>query len=147
NSFVEPYALDEHSREFATYYHTSQPVSRLDLIWFSEMLLSSYFYVETWFPSNFLLNTNPGFILDHCDIASYFSCNLFIGDLPIHHVKQKKAWHSFYDVKNATDSQWISFSDYVSSHLLPSHNEIIYDVNSVSFPFNKQVINRHWFNF
>src|SRR5262245_42661622 len=103
--FVDQHPRNASDQEFATFYSQDLPTSRIDLIWFSGDIFDKAFcFDRVWqLPSSLMVDGPSSLMkLDHRCVISYFAKSLFVSDLPLHRVKQKQEWRSFYDVKNAT---------------------------------------------
>jgi len=81
--------------------------------------------------------------LDHRCVITYFTKALFIGELPVHTIKQKKLSRIIYDIPATTPAHWTRFQRQVSVDLpikdrdtnIPSDSQI---------PFARCVLNAKW---
>src|SRR5437660_4744837 len=116
NDFIDQHSLDSDSLAYALHYVNNRPISRIDQIWFSDDLLSSeYCFDRVWSLSCTEYDTNSIFNLDHRCIIVYFTKALFIGDLPLHRIKQKKEWRSIYDISSTTQDHCNYFKQHITS--------------------------------
>ena len=145
NSFDDRHPRDVNDREFATFYNSQRvPTSRVDQIWTSNNLANlGYYFDRVWQLPFTRLNSIQGHDLDHRCIIVYFTKHLLLGELPLHRVKQKGEWRSFFDVKNTSSEEWNNFSDSISN-ILPIRDNMI-DIPPLSpFPYEKKLLNRKW---
>src|SRR5688572_18985493 len=89
-NYIDQSPKDEHGKEFATYYASNTPTSRVDLIWYpDEMIQSTFCFDQIWHLPCAQLSSDPTANLDHRCIIVYFSKHLLLGHLPKHRIKQK----------------------------------------------------------
>jgi hypothetical protein len=144
NNYLEQSAKNEANLEFASHYVGTTPTSRIDLIWYPEEFLSNeHCFDRTWQLPFTMLSSDNSHNLDHMCVTVFFTKSLLIGDLPVHRMKQKKEWRSFYDVKNATKEQWSSFKEHLDEHLLTNEHSTEYNI-AKSNTFNQSIFNRRW---
>jgi len=145
-SYTEHSPTSEAGNKYATFYKPdNSPCSRVDHVWTPANLIQAFFFSEVWLPPSFHLSTDTTYILDHRCIINYFYKTLFIGHLPIHRIKQKKAWRTYYDVKAATPADWKDFQDIISANLKTSNSfsyDEIDDPTPVTLDANQ--INKKW---
>jgi hypothetical protein len=144
SNYIDQHPKNDIGLEYATLYVNSTPTSRIDSIWYPDDFIESEFlFDQVWQPPFSQLSTHVNHQLDHRSIIIYFTKDLFIGNLPAHRIKQKGEWRTFYDVKNATQEQWTSYKNLVSSNLSDKDNNHNSPDNS-PMPFNKILLNNKW---
>src|SRR5947209_10108690 len=89
------------------------------------------------------LSTSPRFQLDHSAVITYFTKSLFIGDLPLHRIKQKQAWRSFFDVKHTSKEQWSDYTNSIDDLISDNDSSFPFATKS-SLPYEKKLLNRKW---
>src|SRR5277367_3459118 len=132
SDFADLHPLSSDNLEFATHYVADRPTSRIDLIWqFLDFLMDEYLFSQVWqYPSATLSASSSFSDLDHRCVIVYYSKSLLLGFLPLHRVKQKGLWRSFFDVASATSDQWTSYSLHVEAHLPSSQSTAFVAVHS-----------------
>jgi hypothetical protein len=148
-NYVDQHPVDASGREYATHYNHTSPTSRIDLSWFSsELALREFCFDRVWhLPCSQLSSSSaPTFGLDHRCIIVYFTKALFVGDLPIHRLKQKHEQRSYFNVAAATEDNWDDYRSHITSNLSSNHHSSSLPVHS-TLPFNKQVLNSLWHTF
>ena len=60
--------------------------------------------------------------------------------MPIHRIKQKCEWRSYYDVASATAANWLDFQKSLSFQLPLQAHEAVIPCNS-PLPFDRCVLN------
>ena len=88
-NFVDQFPTNNAQLEYATYYHSGKPTSRIDQIWYSDDLLRlDYCFDRVWHIPTSQLSPAAPFKLDHSAIMVYFTKHLLLGDVPLHKQKQ-----------------------------------------------------------
>src|SRR5947209_12913228 len=89
------------------------------------------------------LSTSPRFQLDHSAVITYFTKSLFISDLPLHRIKQKQTWRSFFDVKHTSQEQWSDYTDSIDDLISDNDSSFPFAIKS-SLPYEKKLLNCKW---
>src|SRR5271156_546659 len=148
SDFADLHPSSSDNLEFATHYVADCPKSRIDLIWqSSDFLMDEYLFSQVWQPPSSLLSVSSSSSeLDHRCVIVYYSKSLLLGFLPLHRVKQKGLWRSFFDVASATPDQWTSYSLHVEAHLRSNQTTAFVAIDS-PLPSSKVLLNSSWNTF
>ena len=144
HDFIEQHTLESNNLEFATHYVNNKPTSRIDQIWFLDDLLpNEYCFDRVWSPPCTTLSTHTNMNLDHKCIIVYFNKNLFVGDLPLHSIKQKNIGRTIFNTSVATSAHWTHFHQQVITDLPINDRSANIPVDS-QIPFARCLLNAKW---
>ena len=150
SDYTDLYLIDSNGLEYATHYDPGgvKPISRIDLIWhLPEFLADECLFTQVWCPPSSLYTRScSGQSLDHRCVVVFFSQLLFLGFLPLHHVKQKGLWRQIIDTSSAIAVQWSAYQNYITSHLPANHACAFVAIDS-PLPSSVVLLNSTWNTF
>ena len=93
HNYIDQHPKDDLHKEYAKYYSSNVPTSRIDLVWYPDsMIRDDLCFDQVWqLPSSCQLDTSL-YTLDHRCMIVYFTKHLFLNELPVHRTKQKSEW-------------------------------------------------------
>src|SRR4051812_14863539 len=143
-NYIDQHPLDEQYKEYATFYSHGSPTSRIDLTWYpDDFIRNDFCFAQVWkLPCSYDL-----YPLDHNCVITYFTKGLFAAELPKYRRSQKQEWRWFFNVKIATQEEWVKFNEKATQYLDKFENNQCRFSHRSSLNYDHKALNYQWQGF